>query len=61
MMLVDLDRGRTDAYALAKTLEDLSRERDARDDLLRQQNSNEGPVSRDVRRDLEGEFSYQRE
>jgi UMF1 family MFS transporter len=51
MMLVNVDRGRSDAAALAKTLEELSRARvDDDDDNL----------SQEIRNDLRGSVSYQR-
>ena len=54
MALVNVDRGRTDAAALAKTLEDLSRARDAYD------GDADDNLSQEIRDDLEGSFSYQR-
>jgi UMF1 family MFS transporter len=57
MMLVNVDRGRSDAAALAKTLEELSRARDAQgvEDV-----DDDDNLSQDIRNDLRGSFSYQR-
>ncbi|CAO2656308.1 Nn.00g051110.m01.CDS01 [Neocucurbitaria sp. VM-36] len=54
MMLVDVDRGRREGLALAKTLEDLSRARDAH---ARHDDDN---LSQDIRDDLQDSYSYQR-
>jgi UMF1 family MFS transporter len=54
MMLVDVDRGRTEGAALAKTLEQLSRARDT-DQIHVDDN-----LSQEVRDDLRSSFSYQR-
>lgn len=52
MTLVNIDRGRADAIGLAKTLEELSRQRDAFDV------AEDDNLSDDVRADLEGSYSY---
>lgn len=52
MLLVNVDRGRAEGDALAKKLEELSRERDAEDDT-----SN---LSQEIRDGLDESFSYQR-
>jgi UMF1 family MFS transporter len=54
MMLVNIDRGRADGAALAKTLEELSRARDAHEV------EDEDNLSHETRNDLRGSFSYQR-
>lgn len=58
MHLVDIDRGRADAFALAKTLEDLSRARDAHNGEIN--GDDDDNLSQDIRDDLEESFSYQR-
>lgn len=56
MMLVDVDRGRAEGNALAKTLADIERARDAleNDDVV------DDNLSEDVRSVLEESYSYQR-
>lgn len=54
MMLVDLDRGRADGLALAKTLEQLSNARDA------PEVQGDDNLSEEVRSELEDSYSYQR-
>ncbi|KAF2851121.1 MFS general substrate transporter [Plenodomus tracheiphilus IPT5] len=54
MLLVNVDRGRADGIALAATLEELSRKRDAREDSIGDN------LSEDVRSVLEESYSYQR-
>jgi UMF1 family MFS transporter len=56
MMLVNVDRGRTEGAALAKTLEELSRARDSHqiDD------DDDDNLSQEIRDDLRSSFSYQR-
>lgn len=54
MMLVNVDRGRTEGAALAKTLEELSRAQDAR------QIDDDDNLSQEIRDDLRSSFSYQR-
>ena len=55
MLLVDVDRGRDEGAALAKTLAQLSRVRDALDDY-----HDEDSLSQDIRDDLHSSYSYQR-
>lgn len=55
MMLVDVDRGRAEGTALAKTLAELARQRD--EAYIEDDDSN---LSRDVRDGLEESASYQR-
>ncbi|OWY44260.1 Autophagy-related protein 22-2 [Alternaria arborescens] len=55
MMLVNVDRGRTEGAALAKTLEELSRAQDAR-----QIDEDDDNLSQEIRDDLRSSFSYQR-
>ncbi|EMD68794.1 hypothetical protein GGP41_008789 [Bipolaris sorokiniana] len=55
MLLVNVDRGRTEGAALAKTLAQLARVSDALDDLDAQDT-----LSEEIRNDLHGSFSYQR-
>jgi len=55
MMLVNVDRGRADGASLAKTLEELSRARDA----LEVDNDDDN-LSQDIRNDLQASISYQR-
>jgi UMF1 family MFS transporter len=56
MMLVNVDRGRTEGAALSKTLEELSRARDPHqiDD------DDDDNLSQEIRDDLRSSFSYQR-
>jgi UMF1 family MFS transporter len=54
MMLVNVDRGRTEGTALARKLEDLIKVRDAAS------TNQQGTLSQDVRDDLQESFSYQR-
>lgn len=56
MTLVNVDRGRAEGAALAKTLEDLSRARDASEDDVEIEDN----LSQDIRDDLRSSFSYQR-
>jgi UMF1 family MFS transporter len=59
MMLVNVDRGRSDGAALAKTLEELSAqgvEEEDDDD----ENDDDDNLSQATRDDLRGSFSYQR-
>jgi UMF1 family MFS transporter len=53
MMMVDVDRGRADGVALAKTLQDLSMAVEEEEDV-------EDNLSQEVRDGLEASFSYQR-
>lgn len=55
MLLVNVDRGRTEGAALAKTLAQLAHVSDALDDLDAQDT-----LSEEIRNDLRGSFSYQR-
>jgi UMF1 family MFS transporter len=55
MLFVNVDRGREEGQALAKKLEELSRERDAA--YVHDDSSN---LSQEVRDELEESFSYQR-
>jgi UMF1 family MFS transporter len=55
MLLVNVDRGRAEGTALAKKLEELSRERD--EAYVEDDDSN---LSQEVREGLEESFSYQR-
>jgi len=55
MLLVNVDRGRAEGNALAKKLEELSRERD--EAYVEDDESN---LSQEVREGLEESFSYQR-
>ena len=55
MMLVNVDRGRADGASLAKTLEELSRARDALE-----VDDNDDNLSQDIRNDLQASISYQR-
>lgn len=55
MMLVNVDRGRTEGAALAKTLEELSRARDAYANAEDDDN-----LSQATRDELEESYSYQR-
>lgn len=55
MLLVNVDRGRTEGAALAKTLTQLARVSDALDELDAQDT-----LSEEIRNDLHGSFSYQR-
>jgi UMF1 family MFS transporter len=52
MMLVDIDRGRCDGAALAKTLEELANAHEVEDD--------DDNLSQATRDDLRGSFTYQR-
>jgi UMF1 family MFS transporter len=54
MMLVNVDRGRAEGAALAKTLDELSKARDA------YETGTDDNLSQDIRHDLEASFSYQR-
>jgi hypothetical protein len=54
MMLVNVDRGRADAAALAQTLEELSKARDAYD------GADDDNLSQATRDELEESYSYQR-
>jgi UMF1 family MFS transporter len=55
MMLVNVERGRSDAAALAKTLEELSRARVDDDD-----DDDDDNLSQEIRNDLRCSVSYQR-
>jgi UMF1 family MFS transporter len=55
MLLVDVERGRTEGAALAKTLAQLACVNDALDDLDAQDT-----LSEEIRNDLRDSFSYQR-
>lgn len=55
MMLVNVDRGRTEGAALAKTLQELSRAQDAR-----RIDEDDDNLSQEIRDDLRSSFSYQR-
>ena len=54
MMMVDVDRGRAEAQALAKTLEELDRE------PVESEGEFDDNLSEDVRSVLEESYSYQR-
>lgn len=56
MMLVNVERGRADGAALAKTLEELSRVRDS----LEFDDDDDDNLSQEIRNDLQSSFSYQR-
>jgi UMF1 family MFS transporter len=56
MTLVNVERGRSDAAALAKTLEELSRARVDDDD----DDDDDDNLSQEIRNDLRGSVSYQR-
>lgn len=57
MMLVNVDRGRAEGNALAKKLEELSRERD---ESYVDGDDEDSNLSQEVRSRLEESFSYQR-
>jgi UMF1 family MFS transporter len=57
MMLVDVERGRAEGNALAKKLEELSRERD---EAYVDGDDEDSNLSQEVRSGLEESFSYQR-
>jgi UMF1 family MFS transporter len=61
MMMVEVDRGRADGAALAKTLQELSRARDAVvEEEEEEEEGDEDNLSQEVRDGLEASFSYQR-
>jgi UMF1 family MFS transporter len=60
MVLVDVDRGRTEGAALAKTLEELSRARDSHQIDDDDDDDDDDNLSQEIRDDLRSSFSYQR-
>jgi UMF1 family MFS transporter len=58
MLLVNVDRGRAEGAALAKTLQELERAREALE--VGDNGDNDDNLSQEVRDDLRGSFSYQR-
>ena len=57
MMLVNVERGREEGNALARKLEEISRERDA---FGVEEGRRRSTLSHEVQNDLAGSFSYQR-